>query len=78
MPRLFFAGCIDDTRPSVRYLMREEKERFREGLQAVKAKPLPSKQSGKFKCQIWFKITKKIAIKCLDAPSLQLSRKISA
>ena len=32
VPRLFFAGCISDTRTSVRYLMREEKERAAEGL----------------------------------------------
>ena len=31
-PRLFFAGCIGETRPSVRYLIREEKERFGERL----------------------------------------------
>ena len=29
VPRLFFAECIGDT---FRYLMREEKERFRDGL----------------------------------------------
>ena len=29
VPRLFFAG--GDTRPSVNYLMREEKQRFGEG-----------------------------------------------
>ena len=44
-----------------------------------KAKPLPPKQSVKFKCQIWSKIiTKKLAKKCLDVSSLCLSRKISA
>ena len=34
-PRLFLAGDIGDTRPSVRYLMKVKKERFRERLQAV-------------------------------------------
>ena len=28
VPRVFFAECIFDKRPNVRYLMREEKERF--------------------------------------------------
>ena len=32
-----------------------------------KAKILPLKQSVKFKCQVWFEITKKFANKCLDA-----------
>ena len=32
VPRLFFAGCIGDMRPSVRYIMREKKEGFAEGL----------------------------------------------
>ena len=32
VPRLFFAGCIGDTSPSVRYLVREEKQKFGEGL----------------------------------------------
>ena len=52
-----------DKRPCVKYLMREEKKRF--GLERVckslltpKAKPLSPKQSVKFKCQMWFKITK--------------------
>ena len=35
-----------------------------------KAKPLPPKQSVKFKCQILLKITKKLAEKWLDASSL--------
>ena len=30
--RLFFAGCIGDAHSSVRYLTREEKEKFVEGL----------------------------------------------
>ena len=34
-----------------------------------KAKPSP-KQSVKFKCKIWSKITKQVAKKCLDASSL--------
>ena len=44
----------------------------------AKAKPLPSKQSVKFKCQIWSEITEKFAKKCLDVSRLCLSRKISA
>ena len=32
VPRLFFVVCIGDTHTSVRYLMREEKERAEEGL----------------------------------------------
>ena len=47
--------------------MREEKERFGEGLQA---KPSPLKQSEKFKCQKWFEILKMFAKKCLNASSL--------
>ena len=35
-----------------------------------KAKLSPPKQSVKFKCKIWFEITKKFAKKCLDASSL--------
>ena len=43
MPRLFFTGATGDiqrlqardTRPSVSYLIRKEKKRFEEGLQAV-------------------------------------------
>ena len=35
-----------------------------------KAKPSPPKQFVKFKCQIWFEITEKLAIRCLDASSL--------
>ena len=53
--------------------MREEKEMFGDGLQAVigsKAKPSPPKQSVKFKCQIWSKITKNFAKNCLDVSSL--------
>ena len=49
MPRLFFAG---DMRLSVRYLMKEEKERFGKRLKAIflgsKAKLLSPKQSVKF------------------------------
>ena len=47
-------------------------------LLGFKAKPLPPKQSSKFKCQIWAEITKKFAKKRLDASSLCLSGKISA
>ena len=52
--------------------MREEKERFGEGLQAaigISSKAFVSKQSVKFKCQIWFEITNKFAKKYLDASS---------
>ena len=66
MPRLLDVGCIGDTRWSVRYLMREEKER----LLGHKAKLLPLKQYVKFKCHIRFDIIKKFAKKCLDASSL--------
>ena len=72
MPRLFFIGCIGETQPSVNYLMREKKERFGKGFKPLsesEAKPSPPEQSVKFKCQIWFKITKKCAKKCLDVPS---------
>ena len=53
--------------------MKEEKERFGEGLPGVieivnrKAKASPPKQSVKFKCQKWFEIAKKFAKKCLEA-----------
>ena len=66
MLKLIFAGCIAETGPSVRYLVKEE----REGLERVcklllesKAKPLPPKQYAKFKCQIWSEKTKKLAKK---------------
>ena len=55
MPRLVFPGGIDGTRSSIKYLMRVEKEKFGEDLYAetkFKAKPLPPKQSVKFKCQM--------------------------
>ena len=48
VPRVFFAECIFDKRPNVRYLMREEKERFGRLLQS-NAKPLAPKQSVRFK-----------------------------
>ena len=35
VPRLFFAKCIGDTRPSVRYLITEDKERFGEGSKPI-------------------------------------------
>ena len=38
-------------------------------------KPLPPKQSVKFKFQIWYKFTKTFAKKCLDASSLCLTIK---
>ena len=71
MPRLFFAGCIGDTCQSLKYLVREEKKRFGEGLSlGSTANISPLKQSVKFKCQIRFEITKKVAKKCLDASTL--------
>ena len=61
-------------RPSVKYLIRKQKERLGEGLQCKsllksKAKP-PPKQSARYKCQIWPEITKKFTKTCLDASSL--------
>ena len=56
-------------RPSVRYL----RKRKGKGLERIgirfesKAKPSFPTQSVKFKCKIWYKITKKFAKKCLDA-----------
>ena len=44
-------------------------ERVCKPLLGPKAKPSPPKQSVKFKCQVWFEITKKFAKKCLDASS---------
>ena len=61
MSRFLFAGCIGDTRPSARYLIRKEKE--------SKTKLLSPKQSVKFKCHKWSKIIKKFTKKCLDASS---------
>ena len=61
--------------------MRVEKKKLKrvcKSLLEFKAKPLLAKQSGKFKCQIWLKITKKFGKKCLDASSLRLSGKLSA
>ena len=66
---MIYSDCKGE---SVRYLMRKEKkglERVCKPLLGSKAKPLPQKQYVKFKCQIWFKITKKLAKKCLDASS---------
>ena len=81
---LFYAGSICGTKfairvqlQSMKYLVREEKEQFGEGLQSLlrsNAKPLPLTQSVKFKCNIWSKITKEFAKKCLDATSLGHSR----
>ena len=79
MPRLFFPGVIGDTqRLQMRHAFEgkipNEKgkglERVGNLLLRSKAKSLPSKQSKKFKCQIWPKITNKIAKKCLDVSSL--------
>ena len=49
---------------------RKSLERVCKSLLEPKAKPLPLKQSVKLKCEIWSKITKKCAKKCLDASSL--------
>ena len=60
-------------RPGVRYLMIEEKERSErvsKPLLIAVAKPWLPKQCEMFKCQTWFKITKKFAKKCLDLSSL--------
>ena len=66
--------CRCDTRPSVRYLMREKKRMickvFSKPLTEFKARPLPPKQSVKFKCKISSEITSKFANKSLDASSL--------
>ena len=54
-------------------VMREKRkglERVCKPLLRSIAKPLIPKQSVKFKCKIWFKITKKLTKKCLDASSL--------
>ena len=45
-------------------------ERVCKPLLRSKTKPLPSKQSVKFKGQIWAEMTMKFAKKCLDASSL--------
>ena len=81
MPRLFFAGGIGDMqRLQVRYVSEckvpnergkgHDLERVCKPLLGSKAKLLPPKQFVKFKCKIWFEITKKFAKKCLDASSL--------
>ena len=83
MPRVFFPEALEtlvinsvckcDMCPSVKYLMREEQkglERVCRQLLGFKEKPSSLKLSIKFKCQIWSKITKKLAKKCLDASSL--------
>ena len=52
--------------------MEEEKgiERVYKPLLGSKTKPLPSKQSVKFKCQIWAEMTNKFPKKSLNASSL--------
>ena len=71
---VIYSVCKCDTRLSVKCLMGWEVESFGQGWHAIllefKAKPWPRKQSVKFKCQIWFKATKKFAKKCLDMSSL--------
>ena len=44
-------------------------ERVYKPLLEYKAKLLPPKQSVKYKCQTWSKITRKFSKKCLDASS---------
>ena len=80
MSRLFFARDIGNIqRLQVRYASgckvpsergkRKGLERVCEQLLESKAKPLPPKQSVKFKSLIWSEITQKFAEKCLVAPS---------
>ena len=79
MPRLFFTGVIGDIqRLQVRYSSERKVPKERGKVKIWKAQPSPPKQSVKFKCKIWSKITKKFVKNCLDASSLWLSRKISA
>ena len=61
---MIYSVCKCDTRPSVRYLAKEE--RVRKPLLGSKAKPLPPKLYVKFECQIWSEFAKQ----CLDASSL--------
>ena len=59
---VIYSTCKCYSLPSVRYLMRKEKEgleRVCKLLLGCNAKPLPPKQSVKFKYQIWSKLTKK-------------------
>ena len=78
MPRLFFSGGIGNIQhlqvqyASKKFNKREkgnDLERVCKPLLRSKAKPLSPKQSVKFKCKIWLKITRKFANKCLDASS---------
>ena len=79
-PRFFFAGCVGDIqRFQVRYESQfkvpneskwEDLERVCKLSLGSKAKPLPPKQSVKFKCHMWCKITKNFVKKRLDAFSL--------
>ena len=63
--------CRCDTHPSVLNERGKGKglEKVCKPLLGSKAKPSPPKHYVKFKCQIWFRITKKCAEKCLDASS---------
>ena len=81
MPRLFFAGDIGDIqRLKLQYISKcrvlnergkvNDLEKACKPLLGSKAKPLPLKQSVKFKFKIWAEITKKFAKKCLDGSSL--------
>ena len=72
MPRLFFAGVIGVIQHlQVQYISEckvpneGEKQKVWRGLLGSKAKSLPPKQSVQFKCQRWFKVTKKFAKKSL-------------
>ena len=69
---MIYSICKCDMLPSVRYLMREERERSDrvcKPLLESKANPSPPKQSVEFKCQTWPEIIKKLAKKCLDESS---------
>ena len=77
MHRLFFTGSIGDIqRLQVRYASEckvfndKGLERICKPLLESKAKTYPLKQSVKFKCKIWSKVTKKLDLKGLDASSL--------
>ena len=78
---MIYSICKCDTCRRARYLLRAKRKGLERAVVVVgrcrckpllgsKAKPLLSKQSVKFKCQTWHKITKKLAKKCLDASSL--------
>ena len=82
MSRLFFTGAIGDIQHlEARYAFECKEPNNEGGKEKVwrgfcksflgsKAIPSPPKQFVKFKYQIWFEITEKLAIRCLDASSL--------